>query len=65
VESDAVLLGEEAIRSEREDVLVRVFGSTVGVVVVVMSGFLLWELFKRRYHEKALNSRPEVVSSET
>jgi hypothetical protein len=60
VESEAVLLGDEAARLERADVLVRVFGSTVGVVAVVVSGFVLWELFKRRYCEKVLKLRPEV-----
>ena len=65
VEGEAALLGEEAARSEMEDVLVRVFGSAVGVVIVVVSAVLLWEVFKRRYHERVLRSRPEVVSGES
>jgi hypothetical protein len=61
---EAILLREEAVRSERADVLVRVFGSAVGVVVVVVSAFLLWGFFKRRYYEKVLKMRPEVSDSE-
>jgi hypothetical protein len=60
VEGEAVLLRDEAARLERADVLVRVFGSAAGVVIVVVSGFVLWEIFKRRYHAKVLKLRPEV-----
>jgi hypothetical protein len=65
VEAEAVLLGEEAARSERADVLVRVLDSFVGVVIVLVIGFVLWEVFKQHYHKKVLKSRPEVVSSES
>ena len=64
VEAESVVLREEAERIERADVLMRVFVSAVGVVIVVVGGFVLWKLFKRRYHERILNSMPEVVSSE-
>jgi uncharacterized iron-regulated membrane protein len=56
---------EEAARLERADLLARVFGSAVGVVVVVVSGVLLWALFKRRYNEKILKLRPEVNDVES
>ena len=65
VEGEAVLLRDEAARLERADLLVRVFGSAVGVVIVVVIGFALWELFKRRFNEKVLQSRPEVNDSES
>jgi hypothetical protein len=64
VEVEAILLREEAARIERADVFTKVFGSAVGVVIVVVGGFLLWSLYKRRYLEKVLDSRPEVVSVE-
>jgi hypothetical protein len=65
VGSEAVGLRDEAERLAREDVLVRVFGSAVGVVVVVVLGFLVWGIFKRRYRKRLLGFRPEVVSSES
>lgn len=65
VEGEAVLLRGEAARRGMEDVLVRVFGSVVGVVVVAVGGFVLWGVFKRRYVGKVLGSRPEVVSDES
>jgi hypothetical protein len=64
LEGEAVLLRDEASRSERADVLARMFGSAVGVVIVVVSAFLLYEVFKRRYYEKVLKMRPEVNDGE-
>ena len=64
VEVEAILLREEAARSERADVLGRMFGSAVGVVAVVVSAFLFWGFFKRRYYSKVLKMRPEVSDSE-
>jgi hypothetical protein len=65
LEGEAALMREEAARLERADLLARVFGSAVGVVVVVVSGVLLWALFKRRYNEKILKLRPEVNDVES
>jgi hypothetical protein len=64
VEEEAVLLKDEAERMKREDLLVRVFGSAVGIVIVVVIGFVLWQVFKRRYHQKVLQSKPEVNDGE-
>ncbi|MGD9130291.1 MAG: hypothetical protein PVH73_01795 [Candidatus Bathyarchaeota archaeon] len=64
VEAEAVLLRDETVRLEKEDFLVNVFGSAVGVFIVVVSGFVLWEIFKRRYYAKVLDSKPEVISGE-
>jgi hypothetical protein len=64
VEGEAALLREEAARLERADLLASVFGSAVGVVIVVVSGFVLWELFKRRFNEKVLKLKPEVSDGE-
>jgi hypothetical protein len=60
VEREAVLLRDEAARMEREGLLVRVFGSAIGVVIVLVSSFLLWIFFKRRYEDRVLRARPEV-----
>lgn len=65
VEDEAELLREEATRLEKADILGRVFGSAVGVVIVVVCGFVLWELFKRYYHEKILELKPEVGDVES
>jgi hypothetical protein len=65
VGSEAVGLREEAERLAREDVLVRVFGSSVGVVVVLVLGFFVWGIFKRRYRKRLLGFKPEVVSGES
>jgi hypothetical protein len=65
VEGEAVLLRDEAVKFERADFLARVVGSAVGVVIVVVGGFVLWTVFRRRYLEKVLGSRPEVVSDES
>ena len=65
LEGEAALMMEEAARLERADLLARVFSSAVGVVVVMVSGVLLWALFKRRYREKILKLRPEVNDVES
>ena len=65
VGGEAVGLRDEAERLAREDVLVKVFGSSVGVGVVLVLGFLVWGVFKRRYHKRLLGFRPEVVSGES
>lgn len=65
LEGEAALMREDAARLERADLLAMVFGSAVGVVVVVVSGVLLWTIFKRRYHEKILKLRPEVNDGES
>ena len=65
VGSEAVALREEAERLAREDVLVRVFGSSVGVVVVLVLGFLVWGVFRRNYIKRRMRSRPEVVTHES
>jgi hypothetical protein len=65
VGDEAVLLRDEAVRLEKEDFSVRVLGSAVGVIIVVVGGFVIWELFKRRYYEKVLGLKPEVSDGES
>jgi hypothetical protein len=65
VGDDAVGLRNEAERLTREDVLIRVFGSAIGVVIVMILGFLVWGVFRRRYRKRILKSRPEVVAHES
>jgi len=47
------------------DLVVKMVGSIVGVVVVVFLGFVVWRVFKRRYSRRVLGLRPEVVSGES
>jgi hypothetical protein len=65
VRSEAGGLREEAHGWWTLDVIVKVIWSVVGVVVVVVGGFVVWRIFKRRYHGKVLGMRPEVASGES
>jgi hypothetical protein len=61
VSDEAFELESEANALWVTDVVVRMTGSMVGVVVVVFLGFVLWRVFKRRYHRRVLGLRPEVA----
>lgn len=65
VEGEAVGLRDEAVRLGEADFVVKFLGSVVGVVVVVVAGFVAWLVFRRRYHNKVLGLRPEVASGES
>jgi len=65
VRSKAVELKNEAHSLWVTDSVVRMVWSLIGVVVVVFLGFVVWRVFKRRYHRRILGLRPEVVSSES
>jgi len=40
-------------------------GSVVSVCLISIAGFLSWRVFKRRYYERFLRMKPEVVSDES
>ena len=63
--SDAVELRDEAKRLEDANFFVTLFGSVVGVIVVVVLCSAVWLVFKRRYHRRVLGLMPEVASSES
>jgi len=65
VRGRAVELRNEAHGLWATDLVVRMVGSIVGVVVVVFLGFVVWRVFKRRYHRRVLGLRPEVFSGES
>jgi hypothetical protein len=65
VTGEAVFLKDDAARLKRADFLVKAFASAAGVVIVVVSGLVLWTVFKRRYFENALGLKPEVISDES
>jgi len=67
VESIEGLVGETeqlkalAIAEHKEGFFLTVTGSGVAVIVVVLGSIGAWLLFKRRYFEKVLEMKPEVV----
>jgi hypothetical protein len=65
IRSEAAELENEANGSKVSDLVVRMAVSIVGVVVVIFLSFLVWRVFKRRYHRRVLGLRPEVVSGES
>jgi len=65
VRGEAVGLKSEAHGWWVLDVLVRIIWSVGGVIVVVVVGFVVWRVFRKRYLKRVLGSRPEVVSGES
>jgi len=39
--------------------------SVVSVCLISVAGFLSWRVFKRRYHQRVLGMKPELVSDES
>ncbi len=65
VRSEAVGLKDEAVRLGDADFVMRLVGSVVGVVIVVILGFVVWRAFRRRYNKQVSRLKPEVVSDES
>ena len=65
LKSEAVELRDEAKRLGDAEFVATLFGSVVGMIVVVVSGYVVWRVFKRRYRRQFLGLRPEVVSGES
>jgi len=65
VRSEAFELRDEAERLGEADFVVNMIGSVVGVIVVVVSGFVVWRVFRRRYRKRVLGLRPEVSDGES
>ena len=65
VRGEAFELRDEAERLGEADFVVKMFGSAVGVIVVVVVGFVVWRVFRRRYRRRVLGLRSEVVSGES
>jgi len=58
-------LRDEAKRLGETDLVVKIFGSVVGVIAVTVLCFVGWSVFKRRYRRWLLGVKPEVASSES
>jgi len=65
IRGEAVGLKEEAHGWWVLDVSVRLIWSVFGMIVIVVVGYVVWHVFRRRYLERVLGSRPEVVSDES
>lgn len=63
--SEALALRDEAKSLRETNFVVTVVGSVVSMVIVVVSCFFAWHVFRRRYLRRVLGSRPEVVSGES
>ena len=61
VRSEAYRLKDEAYGLWVAGLFVRIVGSCVGVVVVVLLGYVVWRAFKRRYQRRILGLKLEVV----
>ena len=62
VRNEAYELKSEVQGSWVGDLWLRMTISIVGVVSVVFLSFLVWRVFRRRYHKRALGMEPEGVS---
>lgn len=62
---DAEVLRDRAIRERSQRSLMTISGSILCVVVVVCGCWLGWSFFKKRYYERVLEMRPEVVEGES
>jgi len=65
IRNEAFELRDEAKRVRENEFAVKIIGSAVGVVVVVISCFLVWRFVKHHYYRRVLKSSPEVVSDES
>lgn len=48
----------------QQHLLFTLLGSIASIVLIVLGSFWGWRVFKRRYHERVLKMKPEVVSNE-
>ena len=65
VQSEAFVLKEDAEDLQFANLLSSSVGSLVGVIVVIIFGFLIWRIFKFYYLRNVLKSGPKVNSNES
>ena len=64
VSEQAILLMDEAVQLQSANLLIQIFGSIIGIAVVIMGGVLFWKIFKRYYLDRISELKPEVSNSE-
>lgn len=62
---DAKILKDRSIKEADEHFSFTITASVVGVTAVLCCSWLGWNWFKKRYYERALKMRPEVVEGES
>ena len=65
VHGEAFVLRGEAEKLGAADFVVKMFGSALGVVVILIGGFVAWRVFKLRHSRRILGLRSEVVFDES
>ena len=65
VSEQAVLLKDEAVEFRNGELLIQIFGSIVGIGVVIVGGIIFWKVFKRYYLDGISKLKPEVSDSES
>jgi hypothetical protein len=64
VAGDAVRLKSDAEAARSNGLLFAVVELSVGLVLLVVFGFLGWKLLKRRYFKQFLGMKPQVEGTE-
>ena len=64
VADDAARLKTDAEAARSNRLLFAVVGSSVGLVLLVVFGFLGWKLLKRRYFKQVLGMKPQMEGTE-
>ena len=65
VRGNAAELNRDSKMSNETDFFLRLFWSSVGVVIVGLVGFAVWRFFRGRYLERDFELKSEVVSVES
>jgi hypothetical protein len=65
VSNEALFLRDEAEALRKSDAFFRSVGSVLGLVVVLIGGFVVWRVFKRRYITGIQELKPEVAVDES
>jgi hypothetical protein len=61
VQSEADVAKAAASAEGQQRLWFAITGSVVGAVLIVIGSFFGWRVFKRRYYERVLKMKPEVV----
>ncbi len=64
VSEQAILLMDEAVQLQSSNLLIQIFGSIIGMAVVIVGGVIFWRIFKRYYMDGISELKPEVSNSE-
>lgn len=65
VSEHAILLMDETVQLQSANILIQIFGSIIGIVVVIVGGLLFWRIFKRHYINGISKLKPSVSNNES